>query len=116
MLLSVRDAVRPRATAAVAARSVATRTMRGLRSLMETQLPSGSASALPTQHGLSGAGCVPSTTVRLGEGTNGVRLVAGLSRPSTPPQCVWPGHPTRSAGAILVAPTPPPADTQAPPA
>ena len=109
MLLSERDAVRPRATAAIAARSVAARTMRGLRSLMETQLPSRSASASPTQRGLSEAGRAPSTPFWFEErGTNGVRLVAGnvstIDAAST--RVTAASNSGRSDRSIKVAPTP----------
>ena len=50
--------LRPMATAAIAGRSVATRTMRGLRGLTEKQLASDRMS--PTQAGLSAAACAPS--------------------------------------------------------
>jgi hypothetical protein len=77
MLPVVGAALRPRATAAIAGRSFATQTMRGLRSLTETQLPSVRVS--PTQDGLSAVACAPATMGSRGTtAANGARLVAGV--------------------------------------
>src|SRR5258706_12700900 len=77
MLPVVGATLRPRATAAIAGRSFATQTMRGLRSLTETQLPSVRMS--PTQDGLSAVVCAPATMGSRGTpGANGARLGPGV--------------------------------------
>src|SRR5258708_36698811 len=77
MLPVVGAALRPRATAAIAGRSFATQTMRGLRSLTETRLPSVRVS--PTQDGLSAVVCAPATVGRRGTpAADGARLAAGV--------------------------------------
>src|SRR5258707_1148703 len=77
MLPVVGAALRPRATAAIAGRWFATQTMRGLRSLTETQLSSVRVS--PTQDGLSAVVCAPATMGSRGTtAANGARLVAGV--------------------------------------
>jgi hypothetical protein len=77
MLPVVGAALWPRATAAIAGRSFATQTRRGLRSLTETQLPAVRVS--PTQDGLSAVACAPATMGSRGTtAANGARLVAGV--------------------------------------
>jgi hypothetical protein len=93
MLPVVGAALRPRATAAIAGRLFATQTMRGLRSLTETQLPSVRVS--PTQDDLPAVVCAPATMgSRVTTVANGARLVTAAAnlRPS--------------AVAITAAPTP----------
>ena len=70
--------LRPMATAAIAGRSVATRTMRGLRGLTEKQLASDRMS--PTQAGLSAAACAPSNAAVRDPtaAEDGDRLVPGI--------------------------------------
>jgi hypothetical protein len=75
MTLVAGMATRPMATAAIAGRSVATRTMRGLRSLTETQFPSDLTS--PTQGGRSEAICGPTAVGSVPTPANGGGLVAG---------------------------------------
>src|SRR5947209_20337925 len=76
MLPVVGATLRPRATAAIAGRWFATQTMRGLRSLTETQLPSVRVS--PTQDGLSAVACTPATMSSRGTtAANRARFVAG---------------------------------------
>src|SRR5438067_8626945 len=107
MLPVVGAALRPRATAAIAGRSFAAQTMRGLRSLTETQLPSVRVS--PRQDGLSAAVCAPATMGSRGTtAANGARLVAGLvsAMDASSALVTAAANLGPSAVAIIAAPTP----------
>src|SRR4029434_452514 len=104
MLPVVGAALRPRATAAIAGRSFATQTMRGLRSLTETQLPSVRVS--PTQDGLS----APATMGSWGTtAANGARLGAGVvsAMDASSARVTASANLGLSAVALIAAPGPP---------
>jgi len=107
MLPVVGAALRPRATAAIAGRWFATQTMRGLRSLTETQLSSVRVS--PTQDGLSAVVCAPATMGSRGTtAANGARLVAGVvsAMDASSARVTAAANFGPSAVAITAAPTP----------
>ena len=107
MLPVVGAALRPRAMAAIAGRLFATQTMRGLRSLTETQLPSVRVS--PTQDDLPAVVCAPATMgSRVTTVANGARLLAGVvsAMDASSARVTAAANLRPSAVAITAAPTP----------
>jgi hypothetical protein len=91
----------------VLGRSFATQTMRSLRSLTETQLPSVWDS--PTQDGLSAVVCAPATMGSRGTTVaNGARLVAGVvsAMDASSARVTGAANLGPSAAVIIAAPTP----------